>query len=161
MNSLRLSTDRLCSGDWRRLGSNDLAALFAPEVVEFLPMGFQGQRTETDQRNFLAELSQQAEVLALFDASGQGVGLLILSHANPGSPERHLGYLLAQHVWGQGLATGLIAALQDLFRCSDVILSGRVMLGNTASARALQQAGFLSEDNGDEVFYRWSGAARS
>ncbi len=157
-----ISTDRLVSGDWRQLSPDDLAALFKPEVVEFLPPGFQKLTTELEQRNFLTGLSQQAEVLALFEGSGAGVGLVFLSHADPDAdPDRaecHLGYLLAQRVWGQGLATGLIAALQDLYRGTDIPLCGGVMQGNTASARLLQRAGFQGRDVGDEVVYFWSGA---
>lgn len=152
-----LATGRLRGGDWRQLGRDDLAALFEPEIVEFLPPGFHGLTTEASQRDFLTTLSQQAEVVALFELSGPGVGLVILSHTVPGSVERHLGYLLARRVWGQGLATGVIAALQDLYRGSDVALCGGVMMGNTASARLLRRAGFHGVDRGDEVVYCWSG----
>ncbi|AZV77437.1 N-acetyltransferase [Parasedimentitalea marina] len=152
-----LTAGRLQGGDWRQLSPDDLATLFKPEVVEFLPHGFQGLLTEPDQRAFLTALSSQAEVLALFEETGAGVGLVILSHADPDSTERHLGYLLAQRIWGQGLATGLIAGLQDLYRGTDVTLCGGVMQGNTASARLLQRAGFQGRDTGDEVVYCWSG----
>ena len=152
-----LSAGRLHGGDWRQLRRDDLAALFEPEVVEFLPPGFHGLTTVTSQREFLTSLSQQAEVVALFEPSGAGVGLLILSYAEPGNTERHLGYLLAQRVWGQGLATELIAALQDVVHGSNVILCGGVMHGNAASARLLHRAGFQAEDQGDETEYRWSG----
>ena len=155
-----LTAGCLQGGDWRQLAPDDLAALFTPAVVEFLPSGFQGLTTETDQRDFLTNLSQQAEVLALFEQSGAGVGLVILSHGDSDSTERHLGYLLAQRVWGQGLATGVIAALQDLHRGTVVTLCGGVMQGNTASARLLQRAGFQGRDFGGEVVYCWSAGGR-
>lgn len=155
-----LTTVRLRGGEWCELCGDDLAALFAPDVVEFLPGGFQGLEVVGEQRAFLAELSQRADVLALFDAFGQGVGLLILSHANPNTSERHLGYLFAQNVWGQGLATELVAALQALFRDTNVTLCGGVMLGNTASARLLDRAGFHGVEFDGEVIYRWSGSGQ-
>jgi RimJ/RimL family protein N-acetyltransferase len=152
-----LSAGRLRGSDWRQLARADLAALFEPEVVEFLPSSFHGLTTEISQREFLTNLSQQAEVVALFETSGLGVGLVILSHTEPDSSERHLGYLLARRVWGQGLATELIAALQEMYRGTDVTFCGGVMQGNTASARLLHRAGFQADDHGDEVVYRWSG----
>ncbi|WP_240931648.1 GNAT family N-acetyltransferase [Parasedimentitalea denitrificans] len=152
-----MSTERLRGGHWQQLSRDDLAALFAPDVVAFLPPGFHGLTTQISQRNFLTILSKQAEVVGLFEPSGAGVGLLILSNAEPNSSDRHLGYLLAQRVWGQGLATELIAALQDRYRGTDVTLSGGVMHDNTASARLLQRAGFAGEAHGDETVYRWSG----
>ncbi len=160
MSLASLNTARLRGGDWRGFCPDDLAALFAPDVVEFLPGGFQGLETEDEQRAFLAELSEQADVLALFDLSGHGVGLLVLSKPDPGSCERHLGYLLLRRVWGQGLATELIAALQVQFRNTNVTLCGGVMQGNTASARLLERAGFQGDHLGDEVIYRWSASGK-
>jgi len=155
-----LKTARLRGGDWRALCADDLTALFAINVVEFLPAGFQGLDTEEQQRDFLEALTLQADVLALFDASGQGVGLLILSHANPNTPERHLGYLLAQRAWGKGLATEVIAALQAQFRETNVTLCGGVMQGNTASARLLERAGFHGAEFDGEAIYRWAGSGQ-
>jgi len=155
-----LNTAQLRGGDWRELCADDLAALFAIDVVEFLPTGFHGLDTAEQQQDFLGALSQQADVLALFDVSGQGVGLVILSHANPNSPERHLGYLLAQRVWGQGLATEVIAALQAQFRETNVTLCGGVMQGNTASARLLERAGFHGAEFDGEAIYRWAGSGQ-
>ena len=152
-----LSTGRLRGGHWQQLGRDDLAALFTADVVTYLPPGFHKLTTQISQRSFLSALSQQAEVVALFEPSGAGVGLLILSNAEPDSSDRHLGYLLAQRVWGKGLATELIAALQELYLGTDVTLCGGVMHDNTASARLLERAGFVAEDQGDETVYRWSG----
>ncbi|OUS39127.1 GNAT family N-acetyltransferase [Rhodobacterales bacterium 56_14_T64] len=160
MSLTSLRTARLRGGDWRAFCTDDLAALFAPDVVEFLPGGFQGLEVEGEQRSFLAKLSQQASVVALCDVSGQGVGLLILSHVDQNTPERHLGYLFAQHVWGQGLATELVAALQAQFRDANVTLCGGVMLGNTASARLLERAGFHGAETDGEVIYRWTGTGQ-
>ena len=158
MTLVGLTTERLRGGHWQRLSRDDLAALFAPDVVAFLPPGFHGLTTQISQRNFLTILSKQAEVVGLFEPSGAGVGLMILSNAEPDSSERNLGYLLARRVWGQGLATEMVAALQDRYRGTDVILCGGVMHDNTASARLLMRAGFVGEERGDETVYRWFGA---
>ena len=157
MTSTVLTTDRLYSGDWRDLTSGELAALFAAPVIEYLPTGFHARTTEAEQRAFLTLLSQQAEVLALYDQQNSGVGMLVLSGAVDDEIERHLGYLFAQEFWGQGLASELIAGLQDLFLQTGTTLIGRVMQGNAVSAHVLLKAGFQAEESGEETVYSWSG----
>lgn len=75
------------------------------------------------------------------------IGLLILAH-EPGdgpTPKIHLGYLLAETAWGQGLATelvkGVIGALRD---DGPLMLLGGVGKDNVASARVLKKAGLAS-----------------
>lgn len=123
-------------------------------MVRWLPGGFQGTTDEAGRRAFLDMLSAEAEAVALISQDG-GIGLLILSRPQPGSAERHIGYLLAQSAWGQGLASELLRAVQDMFRASGVVLSGGVMDENAASARVLEKAGFTGIREGDEVVYRW------
>ncbi|KAE9629950.1 GNAT family N-acetyltransferase [Parasedimentitalea maritima] len=156
MTLFEVRSERLYCDDWRLLSPDDLSTFFMPEVVKFLPGGFHDLLSFSAQRDFLTELSREAEVVALFDISGAGVGLLVLSYAESSSKERHLGYLFAQSVWGQGRATELISALQQHFGDTDTVLCGGVMADNTASARVLQRAGFHGEGGGEEVVYRWS-----
>lgn len=153
LHSLRLRAVR-----WQELSAAELNELFAPDVVRWLPGGFQGTADEAARRRFLGQLSQAAEVVAL-RAEGRGIGLLILSYPRAGSRERHIGYLLAERGWGKGLATEMLRAVQDLFRGSGVVLSGGVMDDNAASARVLEKAGFAGTREGDEVIYRWDSAA--
>lgn len=156
MTLFEVRSERLYSDDWRLLSPDDMSTFFMPEVVKFLPGGFHDLLSFSAQRDFLTELSREAEVVALFDLSGAGVGLLVLSYAEPSSKERHLGYLFAQGYWGQGRATELISALQQHFGDTGTVLCGGVMADNTASAHVLQRAGFHGEGGGDEVVYRWS-----
>jgi len=76
---------------------------------------------------------------------GEPFGLLILARP-PGDPSVrtiHIGFLLAERVWGRGYATellrGLVAAARLL---APVRLRGGVSKDNPASAHALQKAGF-------------------
>lgn len=155
MSLLSLCSARLRADRLERLSDAELAALVAPEVVQWLPAGFHAQGT-TARRDFLAALSTQAEVVALRDRAGTHIGLLILSHPGP-EKIRNLGYLFVRSAWGQGLASELIAALQSHFHNSDVVLSGGVMQENAASARVLQKAGFTAQPSADsaETLYLW------
>lgn len=155
MSLLDLQTSRLQAAPWQGLAEAELAGLFAPKVVQWLPAGFQTPEDGGARRAFLEAVSQQAEVIALRNAAGQGIGLVILSHPEEGGSTRNLGYLFAGSAWGQGLASELIAGLQAHFRGSGVTLSGGVMQENGASARVLEKAGFTPEHSGAEIVYSW------
>ncbi|UWQ31713.1 GNAT family N-acetyltransferase [Leisingera sp. M527] len=155
MSLLSLQTKRLSAGRWQDLPEPELADLFAPKVVQWLPAGFQTQDSDQARRDFLAAVSQQADIVALRLAEGKGIGLLILSYPEEGSRTRNLGYLLAEKAWGQGLASELIAGLQAHFGGSAVTLSGGVMQENAASARVLEKAGFTPEAAQGETVYSW------
>ncbi|MFW8594858.1 GNAT family N-acetyltransferase [Cribrihabitans neustonicus] len=159
MSLLDLQTPRLRAGRWQDLAEGDLATLFADPVVRWLPPGFQGLSQAAAQRGFLGGLAEQAEVAALFDEAGRGAGLVILSLPEPGSRIRSLGYLLAEDVWGRGLAGELLAALQAHFHGSGVTLRGGVMQANAASARVLARAGFSAEAQAGETVYSWTAEA--
>lgn len=149
-----LRSARLTAVPWPRCNATELAALFAPEVVRYLPPGFQGLDDDDVRRSFLNSLADEAEVVAL-RMQGEGcVGLLILSLPQDGV--RHLGYLLARRVWGQGLASEMLAALQDLLGGTGVTLAGGVMDANTASARVLEKAGFVAGSGDGDTVYRWT-----
>lgn len=155
MSLLELQTSRLRAVRWQDLTAAELAELFAPKVVQWLPEGFQAQNSDQARREFLAAVAQQAEVAGLRKAEGQGIGLLILSYPEDGSKTRNLGYLLAEAAWGQGLASELISGLQAHFGGSGICLSGGVMQENAASARVLEKTGFTPQPAGGETVYRW------
>ncbi|WP_027259715.1 MULTISPECIES: GNAT family N-acetyltransferase [Leisingera] len=155
MSLLTLQTKRLSAGRWRNLTDAELADLFAPKVVQWLPAGFQTPEDDGARRAFLEAVSQQAEVIGLRETAGQGIGLVILSFPDEGATIRNLGYLFAEAAWGRGLASELLGGLLALFRGSGVTLSGGVMQENAASARVLEKAGFTPEPSGTETVYSW------
>lgn len=155
MSLLNLRTRRLQALPWQDLASHELAALFAPAVVQWLPEGFQSPDGDQARRGFLSCVSQQAEVVALRNAAGAGTGLIILSLPEETGSTRNLGYLFVETVWGQGLASEMICGLQAHFQGSGVILSGGVMRENAASSRVLEKAGFTPEPAGAEIVYSW------
>ncbi|MEW2911361.1 GNAT family N-acetyltransferase [Leisingera sp. JC11] len=155
MSLLELKTKRLQAAPWQDLTAMELAKLFDPKVVQWLPAGFQTAQDHSARQAFLQAVSQQAEAVALSNTSGEGIGLIILSYPEDGSKTRNLGYLFVEDAWGQGLASELISGLQAHFRGSGVTLSGGVMQENAASARVLQKAGFTPEPAGAETVYSW------
>ncbi|MEX0303034.1 MAG: GNAT family N-acetyltransferase [Leisingera sp.] len=155
MSLLDFQTARLQAVPWQDLTALEMAGLFAPNVVRWLPQGFQATEDDGARRAFLAAVSQQAEVIALRNLAGQSIGLVILSFPEEGRLIRNLGYLFAEPAWGQGLASELIAGLQVHFRGSGVTLSGGVMQENAASARVLEKAGFTPEPMGAETVFCW------
>ncbi|KIC36592.1 GNAT family N-acetyltransferase [Leisingera sp. ANG-M7] len=156
MSLLSLTTKRLKAAPWQDLTAAELAGLFAPKVVQWLPDGFLAQGSDQSRREFLAAVSQQAEVAALRSTADEGIGLIILSIPKAGSSIRNLGYLFTEAAWGQGLASELIGGLQAHFGGSGVTLSGGVMQENAASARVLEKAGFTPSAEGDEIIYSWT-----
>ena len=67
-----------------------------------------------------------------------------------------LGYWLAEHLWGRGLATEAArAVLGFVFRNYPVErIQARVIAGNPASGRVLQKVGFSLEGRHRSVFFR-------
>ncbi len=163
MDLLKLRSSRLHAISPMALTGADRAALLAPEVVRWLPPGFQRLETDEDRAALIEGLAKDADLAVLADEAGLAVGLLILSFAVASPADRthstrHLGYLFAPAAWGQGYATEMLQALQSQFRGQDVMLSGGVMQENTASARALLKAGFTAGpvQDGGEVIYTWT-----
>ncbi|MFP3382190.1 GNAT family N-acetyltransferase [Tritonibacter sp. SIMBA_163] len=157
MALLALQSERLRAVPVARLSPQDRDALFEPEVVTYLPDGFQGLETDAARCVLLDGVQQEAEVVALSTRAGEVIGLLILSHGAAGDRLRHLGYLFVRATWGQGYASEMLRALQDLYRGQPVVLSGGVMADNAASARVLQKNGFVrgAPSEAGEVTYTW------
>ena len=102
---------------------------------------------------WVAALDRDADVMAVF-MDDRLVGLLILSVVPDNN--QHLGYLLSESVWGQGLASelvgGHVSALEDSGQSYRLV--GGVGVENPASARVLVKSGFrlepeLSDDKTD------------
>ena len=157
MALLALQSERLRAVPVARLSPQDRDALFEPEVVTYLPDGFQGLETDAACCALLDGVQQEAEVVALSTRAGEVIGLLILSHGAAGDRLRHLGYLFVRAAWGQGYASEMLRALQDLYRGQPVVLSGGVMADNAASARVLHQHSFVPgvPNEAGEVTYTW------
>lgn len=119
-----------------------LAAFLTPPVLAPLPPSLQLDSFPGGITGWVTTLDAQSDVSRVEQRSdGAMIGLLILgaSPEPPDPPCLHIGYLLAERVWGQGLASELV---QGLVGATDVTLIGGVARDNPASARVLQKAGF-------------------
>ncbi len=151
------STGRLSVRDWRcdikiagrrKALEGALGGLLSARVLAHLPPPLQLARHGGCVSRWITARAAESDVLLVCDtATGRLIGLLILAAGAPASGHReiHVGYLLAEEVWGRGLASelvsGLVAALQGH---GPVTLVAGVARDNPASARVLQKAGFRS-----------------
>lgn len=85
-------------------------------------------------------------LLVIESAATEPVGLLVLAQVSDTGPgiDLRIGYLLAEHTWGRGLATELVAGLVDWARAQPEIrtVTGGVDTENRASVRILEKCGF-------------------
>ena len=145
-------TERLCVLRWpAHRPSGPLGAILTPAVVAHLPPGLQ----KMDPEQWIADQTAQGDVYAV-EAGGVLIGLLLL--AQPDAV--HVGYLLAEAAWGKGYASellrGLVVALRPL---APMELHAGVEIGNPASARVLEKAGFsqvAQTDMPDMALYQLS-----
>lgn len=120
-----------------------LPHLLTKPVVKHLPASFHHIVDSDSAKLWLAEQLSQGQVYAVKHKQQQSlIGLLFLSE--PESGQVHLGYLLGQAYWGQGLASELLQALFKKLRKStkvNSVLAG-VSAENKASIALLDKLGF-------------------
>ena len=147
-------TDRLWVRDWTPMLDSDrlrrdLRAVLTPAVLQTLPEPL--HLHDDDIAGWIKAQSREGTVFTLHDTGHDTpgdtlLGLMLLAIPPGPDPAIHVGYLLAEPVWGQGYATellrGLVATLKNH---NGARLVGGVGIDNPASARVLQKAGFLRD----------------
>ncbi len=137
-------------------------ALMTAAVTRWLPEDWRGEYSKQRAESWVSERDVEGTVLLVVEKSSRNaVGLLILGDDEMSEgASAYLGYLLAELVWGKGLATELVTGFTVW--CSDQseirsVLAG-ADAGNTASITVLEKAGFHRvADEGDtasEIQYR-------
>lgn len=158
-------TERLVVDDWSRVLSGNAArtmrdnfveSLLTEAVTSDLPPGWQGRFDRDRAASWFADRQSESTVRLIVNRSdGRPVGLLILSESS--NSERgldiRLGYIMAEDVWGCGLATEVVAGAADWCRIEGTIWSvvGAVADGNSASARVLEKNGFVPYSSGVDL----------
>lgn len=75
------------------------------------------------------------------------IGVVGIDNWRPGQVEAELGYWLGKPHWGRGIMTGAVEAVARLafeeYRLQRLV--AHVFVGNAASARVLEKAGFMRE----------------
>lgn len=154
LGSCSFKTPRLVVYEWHsRSGgtSRELAnlvrALLTPRVTRWLPAEWRGPYPFRRAHAWVEQRDREGTTLVVVErASRSPVGLVLLAGAGPAAEgnEVRLGYLLAESVWGRGLASELVLGFVEWCRTVGVatIVAG-VSAENVASRRVLEKCGFV------------------
>ena len=114
-------TDRLRVAPWHEIAERlevDLAQVIARMLTVRatlgLPESWQGEHTAESASDWIDDRDAEASMLLVVESeSGQPVGIVVLAEAPISTTEVdvRIGYLIAEGVWGQGLATELVSGL--------------------------------------------------
>jgi len=152
------STERLAVHHWRDSiedGSrredlvSKLTDILTDPVLEHLPPSFQVSGPSGGLSAWIDARAAESDVfLVSWKNPKELVGLMILV-CDPDTdhgPTFHIGYLITETAWGQGVASELIAGLvSEMVVRRPVRLVGGVGKNNAASARVLVKAGFVPD----------------
>lgn len=140
--SADFDTERLSVRSWQHedraaLGAR-LLEILTPQVLAALPPHFVVGKDATAADHWIEAREAEGPVLVVRE-NGATIGLVFLGWEGS---EVHIGYLLAEEVWGQGLATELVRGLVAALSPDATAIRGGVDRGNPASAAVLRKAGF-------------------
>ncbi|WP_286258190.1 GNAT family N-acetyltransferase [Pseudoalteromonas apostichopi] len=158
-NTQRLNVIELNSNDTKSERTtlvNALPAILTPAVVANLPSYFQGVDSIAAAEKWLANMLNECRLLMLQSQHQEVIGLLFVYTEKH---DAHIGYLLAEQYWGQGLALELLQGFINL-ACTHSywrkLIAGVDEL-NTPSIKLLKKLAFeeqASKENG-MLFYEF------
>jgi RimJ/RimL family protein N-acetyltransferase len=142
-----------------------ITRLLTFSVVLHLPSSFHHIDSREKAHIWLEQILSESRLFSVELADDNGlIGFLFVSVVDEGNDVAHLGYLLAEQYWGQGLASELLHEFIQYSRAAEAwqVLIAGVPKENTASVRLLQRLGFTRQaiDDGvgydarDTIFYR-------
>ena len=149
------STARLTVRDWQDVAQDPMAeaalatalpVILTEPVLRHLPPDLQHTGSGFDQQTWVATLRSRNDVGVVMTADTSPIGFVVLREERPSGQPPHIwiGYLLAEHAWGQGYATelvrGLIGALRD---AGGLQVRAGVAAENAGSMRVLEKVGFV------------------
>ena len=169
MSNCTFETKRLFGRQWSpQLTTNNqrdelavaVAAMLTEPVTRPLPATWQGPYTKERAQQWLDERASEGILSLVVERStNRLVGLVITTDAQ--ERELRLGYIVAEDMWGRGIASEIVDGFVGWCRGEDAISSIAAGVGNDnpASKRVLEKNGFvLVENEGDAVedqcFYR-------
>jgi RimJ/RimL family protein N-acetyltransferase len=146
----RFETPRLTA---ERLSPHHLPDLVALHANKAVSRFLGGVRSGETTRAYLADNIDHWDrhgfgLWVLRDREGRFAGRAGLRHVTvEGRPEVEIAYTFTQAHWGQGLASEITAALVDIGFTTLALpdIAGLVVIGNAASRRVLEKAGFELE----------------
>jgi len=134
-----------------------LPTILTPAVVANLPGYFHGIDSIAAAEKWLANMLNECRLLMLQSQQQEVVGLLFIYTENH---DAHIGYLLAEQYWGQGLAFELLQGFINLTGTQShwhKLIAG-VDESNTPSIKLLKKLAFeeqASQENG-MLFYEFN-----
>ena len=124
--------------------------ILSPEVVTQLPPYFSGIQTREDAKRWFERMLNESHLFLVYHKISKhliGFSFISLTETKSEIQAAHLGYLLAQNTWGQGLASELICAL--ITHCKTQNLTDTLIAGvdesNLASIALLKKLGFIQD----------------
>lgn len=162
-NSLRLKVSEITadfSASERAELITQIPEILSPCVVESLPPHFQGIHSSDLAETWLDRMLSESRLLLVRTLDNTLIGFLFIFSEN--NRDAHIGYLLSEIFWGQGLATELlenfIAVVSEKGLWSTLI--GGVESSNTASISLLKKLNFVEQTESDSqsetLFYSYS-----
>jgi len=138
---------------------SQIPTLLTPMVVKNLPPYFQDMKSETDAQIWLEKMLSESRFFVLSQSDlKSAVGFLFAYVEN--ADDVHIGYLLGEEYWGEGLASellqGFIAYTAKTESWSRLIAG--VERGNQASSRLLLKLGFVVDTirDGEVLIYKYT-----
>lgn len=124
-----------------------LSAILSDRVLEHLPASLQLDQRKGGLSSWIDARAEESQVLLVsWKHTKELIGLMFLA-CDPSAAERpavHVGYLLAETAWGQGIASELLRGLVATVRNDGATrLIGGVGRNNPASARVLLKVNFV------------------
>ena len=125
-----------------------------------MPPEWHGDFDQIRATRWIEERDAESPTLLVLDRENRhAIGFVMLFEGgdeDSADVDVRLGYVLAEAVWGRGVATELVAGLVEWARSQPEIasLSGGVASGNEPSARVLRKNGFepSEESTGEQMF---------
>ncbi|MCZ4338067.1 GNAT family N-acetyltransferase [Shewanella colwelliana] len=139
---------------------NTLPQLLTPTVVENLPPYFHGVDTKAAAQRWLSRMMSESQLLLVKRRSEDAIiGMLFIFGDD--NKDAHIGYLVDEQYWRQGVASELLQGFMHHARQmgSWLRLIGGVATDNAASATLLQKLGFVKayhcNARDDVIFYEY------
>ncbi len=135
--------------------------ILTPAVVAHLPAYFHGIESTVQARIWLEQMTEQSRLLVVSESNTREAIGFIFAFVDE-TNDAHIGYLLTESHWGQGLASELLRGFIIQVKCTQnwLKLIGGVDRTNITSTKLLLKLGFVeqlvhSKDANEVVFYEY------
>ncbi len=132
--------------------------LLTPEVVENLPAYFHGIKSQVDALVWFERMVSESRLFVVKQRHVDSIIGFVFAYVGDGH-DAHIGYLLGEAYWGQGLASELLRGFIEHVAKTEgwIKLIGGVDRRNQVSSTLLLKLGFVEQSGGkgEVVFYEY------